>query len=95
MFYEKIIDTEILIYAFNKDNFLKDGKRVVILECGHYAYTNSIHGIHCLRCKEMYDRSIIDGSEDYDAFKKGLKKDNMVWENDLCRIFNETTDAER
>jgi hypothetical protein len=52
-------------------------------------YTRSIHRVRCPRCTEMLRRSLKDGSEDYEAFRKGDKRDQMIWDEDPCRILNE------
>lgn len=42
----------------------------------------------------MLRRSIADGSEDYEGFRAGRVRDEMIWKADPCRQFNESTDLE-
>ena len=74
---EKIVKVDELLLIFNAERMLRDRKRVVELACGHLAYT------------EMLRRSIEDGSEDYESYRKGLVRDLMVWPGDPCQRFNE------
>ena len=89
---EKIVRHDVIANAFNSERVLRERKFIVDLECGHKAFTGSIHKARCPRCTEMLRRSIADGSEDWDSFRKGLIRDQMIWRYDPCRIYNEPTD---
>ena len=91
---EVIGEHDVLANAFNKEKCLRDRKFFVDLACGHKAYTGALNKARCPRCTEMLRRSIIDGSEDYESYRKGLIRDQMIWHDDVCRIFNEPTDLE-
>lgn len=91
---ERIVRHDVLANAFNKEFVLAKHKFFVDLECGHKALTGALNKARCLRCTEMLRRSIADGSEDYESFRKGLTRDNMIWLDDPCRTFNEPTDPE-
>jgi hypothetical protein len=92
--FEKIVRHDVIASACNKDFVLKERKFFVVLACGHTALTGALNRARCLRCTEMLRRSIADGSEDYDSFRKGLIRDTMIWRNDPVRQFNEPTDLE-
>lgn len=64
--------------------FLKTGKRIVILECGHYALTRSLHRAACPRCGEM-----IRGGYDYDGFRRLGNPDTFDWPGDPLIALNE------
>lgn len=89
---EKIVRVDHLAAVFNAEKMLRDRKILVDLECGHKTYTGARYNAGCRRCREMLRRSLEDGSEDYDSFRKGLTEDRMVWREDPCRRFNEPTD---
>jgi hypothetical protein len=89
---EKIVERCPILGAFNADRNLRDGKFVMKLACGHHCYTRNINVSVCPRCTEMLRRSVTDGREDWDSFRKGLKTDTMEWPSDPCRQFNEQTD---
>ena len=89
---EKIVDRDVMAAAFNVDKMLRDRKFVVRLACGHRCYTRNLNRAVCPRCTEMLRRSIKDGREDWDNFRKGLKSDTMEWLDDPCRQFNEASD---
>lgn len=86
---EKIVKVDELLLIFNAERMLRDRKRVVELACGHLAYTGAVRQFICPRCTEMLRRSIEDGSEDYESYRKGLVRDLMVWPGDPCQRFNE------
>jgi hypothetical protein len=92
---ERIVTTDWLLTAFNRapDRILEDMDvldRIVDLACGHKLRTSSIKRAHCPRCQEMFRRSCEDGSEDWDSFRKGLKKDEMEWPADPMRLIHES-----
>lgn len=89
---EEIIRTDHLATIFNSEKMLRDGKFLVDLACGHKHYTRAQKKSVCPRCTEMLKRSIKDGKEDYESFRKGLRQDTMVWLKDPCRRYNESTD---
>jgi hypothetical protein len=91
---ERIVGRDALLAAFNLELVLKRRRFFVDLGCGHKALTGALSKVRCPRCMEMLRRSIADGSEDYDVFRKGLIRDRMVWRDDPCRAFNEPTDLE-
>lgn len=86
---EKIVARNPLITMFNADRMLRTRKFIVDLACGHKIYTPNRNTAVCPRCSEMLRRSIADGKEDYDSFRKGLRGDTMSWPADPCRQFNE------
>lgn len=57
--------------------FLKTGKRLVALECGHYTITRALNRAKCRRCGEM-----IRAGWDYDAFRNHNAPDTFSWIND-------------
>lgn len=85
--YERIIETDILLTIANRRENPLD--RIVDLACGHKANTTNMKRARCARCEEMLRRSIADGSEDYDSFRKGLIQDQMEWEADPLRPVHE------
>jgi hypothetical protein len=87
---EKITGRNPMITMYNAERFVAAGKFVVDLECGHKVYTRNQNRSVCPRCTEMLRRSIKDGSEDYESFRKGLVRDMMEWPGDPCRVFNES-----
>lgn len=89
---ERVVRVDHLAAAFNAERMLKDGKFLVDLACGHKAYTSALNKTRCPRCTEMLRRSIADGLEDYESYRKGLTQDHMIWRGDPCRQFNEPTD---
>lgn len=66
------------------DLFLKAGKRLVALECGHYAITRALSRAKCRRCGEM-----IRAGWDYDAFRNHSAPDTFSWANDPLRELHE------
>lgn len=91
MHMERIVRTDIIATAFNR-NRLKGMARIVDLACSHKAVTSAFNRCICLRCKEMFRRSIADGSEDWDSFRHAGKPDQMAWKDDPVRGLNERTD---
>lgn len=89
---ERIVEIDHMAAIFNSARMLRDRKFIVILGCGHKVYTRAQNRTVCPRCTEMLRRSIEDGQEDYDSFRKGLTQDRMVWRDDPLRQFNEPTD---
>jgi hypothetical protein len=90
---ERIKETDYLATAFNRDRLgTSMSRRIVVLECGHRAITRNAGSMICPRCTEMLRRSIETGEEDYETFRRGNMKDEMVWPSDPCRVFNEPTD---
>jgi hypothetical protein len=89
---EKIVETDMLATAFNRDRGLGAIRRIVILECGHRVVTRNRKSAPCARCDEMLRRSIDTGEEDYDAFRHHGAQDLMAWEADPLRVFNEPHD---
>lgn len=88
---EGITCTDLIATAFNRHR-LKGRTRVVRLECGHAAITAAFGRCICLRCVEMFKRSVADGSEDWDAFRHMGGLDDMAWKGDPCRVLNEPHD---
>jgi hypothetical protein len=86
---ERIVRIDVLAMLDNPHLNILTG-RIVDLACGHKHLTKASNKARCPRCHEMLRRSIKDGSEDYDSFRKGLVRDDMVWEADPLRIFHET-----
>ena len=64
--------------------FLKTGKRIVILECGHYALTRSLRRAACPRCGEM-----LRSGYDYDGFRRLGNLDAFDWPGDPLVALNE------
>lgn len=89
---EKIVRRDHIATAFNYERMARQRKFLVDLACGHKAYTAAIKRARCPRCTEMLRRSLIDGRENYAAFRDGEVRDGMVWHADPCRQFNEKTD---
>jgi hypothetical protein len=86
---EQIVRIDVLAMVVNKHiDIFKDG-RIVDLACGHKLLTKALNQARCPRCCEMLRRSIADGSEDWNSFRKGLVRDDMAWEGDILRIYNE------
>jgi hypothetical protein len=75
--------------AFNK-NLALLGQRVVDLACGHKALTKNRKKMICPRCTEMLRRSLATGKEDYESFRNGIVRDQMVWEDDPLRFLHES-----
>lgn len=90
---EEITRHDHIATAFNAEQMLRDGKFIKVLACGHNVYTAAQYRAICPRCTEMLRRSLRDGSEDYNAYRKGNKRDLMVWKEDPMRMLNEQTDA--
>lgn len=89
---EKVVRIDILLMALNKD-VVDKGWVFYDLECGHKAKSKGYkRRMVCIRCTEILRRSIKDGSEDYESFRKGIVQDKMVWKDDPMRQFNEPTD---
>lgn len=65
--------------------FLKTGKRIVLLECGHYALSKSLYRAACARCGEM-----IRSGYDYDGFRRLGMQDDFHWPNDPLATLNES-----
>ena len=88
---ERISGIDLLAMVVNQHliDDLLTRRRIVDLACGHKLLTKALKQARCPRCCEMLNRSIQDGSEDYDSFRKGLKRDDMIWEDDMLRIFHE------
>jgi hypothetical protein len=87
---EKITSTAVLETAYNRKKLGPDMcRRIVNLACGHMAITRNQRVARCARCEEMLRRSVADGREDYDSFRKGKIRDTMEWPDDPCRTFNE------
>lgn len=89
---EKIVDREPMIAMHNAEKFLREGKFVVKLACGHLIYTRNRESAVCLRCSEMLRRSIYCSGgemEDWESFRRGVTRDTMRWKDDPCRVFNE------
>jgi hypothetical protein len=87
---ERIVGTDFLAMINSQHLSILTHGRVVDLACGHKLLTKLRKQARCPRCHEMLIRSIKDGSEDYDSFRKGLVRDDMIWEADTMRIFHET-----
>ena len=87
--FERIVETDLLAMMANPQiNPIRDG-RIVSLACGHKLLTKALRKARCPRCLEMLQRSITDGSEDYDAFRNHGKRDRMVWPDDPFRMLHE------
>lgn len=91
---EEIVRYDVIAAAFNAERMLRDRKFLVDLACGHKCYTQRLNRTRCPRCTEMLRRSIADGSEDYEGYRAGRVRDEMIWKADPCRQFNERTDLE-
>ncbi|HEP6431523.1 TPA: hypothetical protein VDB83_005855 [Burkholderia cenocepacia] len=65
-------------------DFLKTGKRIVVLECGHYVLSKSLHRAACPRCGEM-----IRSGYDYDGFRRLGMPDEFHWPEDPLLVVNE------
>ncbi len=63
---------------------LKSGKRVVRLECGHFALTRARNRTACCRCGEM-----IRSGYDYVAFRINGYPDDFHWPGDPLYGLNE------
>lgn len=66
------------------EHFLKTGKRIVALECGHYVLSRSLHSAACKRCGEM-----IRSGYDHDGFRRLGMPDEFHWPNDPLVELNE------
>jgi hypothetical protein len=82
---EKIVRTDVLSLVLNQEPFLRTGKRIVDLACGHKTLTGAANRAACPRCREMLVRSLNGGGEDYDGFRHGNSPDRMVWPADPLR----------
>lgn len=89
---ERVVSADFFLMAFNAERALSEGKRFVNLACGHKAYTGAFTRCICLRCTEMFRRSLDGRGEDYIGFRAGIVRDEMAWSDDPCRPFNEPTD---
>jgi hypothetical protein len=61
--------------------------RLVLLTCGHFAVTKSLHRSKCRRCGEM-----IRAGYDYDAFRNLGSGDAFSWPDDPLRLLHEKSD---
>lgn len=86
---EPIIETEPMLLLVNFEKFISTGKRVVRLACGHLHLTKNKKSSVCPRCTEMLRRSVKDGSEDHESFRRGSVIDRMDWCVDPCIILNQ------
>ena len=87
---EQIVTTDYLLTSFNMDVLnVRKLDRIVDLACGHKARTSAVKRARCTRCEEMLRRSMENGSEDYDSFRKGLIPDRMEWKEDPLRNLHE------
>lgn len=86
---ERIIRRDHLTAAFNAERMIRERKFIVDLACGHKTYTRNLNKAVCPRCTEMLKRSIENGREDWESFRKGIKRDTMEWPADPCRQFHE------
>lgn len=66
------------------DHFLKTGKRIVALECGHFVLTRALHRAACPRCGEM-----IRSGYDYESFRRKASPDEFNWPADPLMEINE------
>jgi len=66
------------------DAMVKHG-RLVVLTCGHFAVTKSLHRAKCKRCGEM-----IRAGYDYDAFRNLGATDSFSWPDDPLRPLHES-----
>lgn len=66
------------------EHFLKTGKRIVALQCGHYVLTRSLYRAACPRCGEM-----IRSGYDHDGFRRLGMPDRFHWPEDPLRELNE------
>lgn len=90
---ERIVETDHIATAFNREKLgASMSRRIVRLDCGHRAITRNAGAMVCPRCTEMLRRSVETGEEDFETFRKGSARDQMVWTADPCRVFNEPTD---
>lgn len=80
--------------VFNTDELLKRRRRFVDLACGHKALTSAAFKVVCTRSSEMLKRSIETGDEDYESFRRGAARDQMIWRDDPCRVFHEQHDLD-
>lgn len=69
--------------AGTADLMLKQG-RPVLLACGHFTITRSVHRAKCSRCGEM-----IRSGYDYEAFRNRGAEDVFSWPADPLRILHE------
>lgn len=66
------------------EHFLKTGKRIVALECGHYVLSRALHRAACPRCGEM-----IRSGYDHDGFRRLGQPDTFHWPADPLLELNE------
>lgn len=66
------------------EQFLKAGKRIVPLECGHYVLSSALHRAPCPRCGEM-----IRSGYDHDGFRRLGMPDKFHWPEDPLFELNE------
>lgn len=66
------------------EHFLKTGKRIARLECGHFTLTEALHRAKCRRCGEM-----IRSGYDYDGFRNHGLADTFVWPQDPFALVHE------
>lgn len=90
--FEAIERVELLAMANTTPDTLVKVGRPVVLACGHTVLTKARFRVKCPRCWQMMIRSLKDGSEDYDGFRRGLVRDEMEWLEDPMRSLNERTD---
>ena len=65
-------------------DYVRTGKRLVALACGHYTMTKALHRAACPRCGEM-----IRSGYDYDGFRRLGMRDQFSWPDDPLRVLNE------
>ncbi len=64
--------------------FLATGKRIVVLDCGHFVLTKALHRAGCPRCGEM-----IRSGYDHDGFRRLGMPDQFAWPDDPLGALNE------
>ncbi len=68
---ERIIRTDIIATAFNRERLLPRGERIVDLACGHFVVAKIVQNRkRCYLCQDMFDRGA-----DYDLFRHGAAND--------------------
>lgn len=70
--------------------FLKTGRRIAALECGHYVLFKALRRAGCPRCGEM-----IRSGYDYDGFRRLGVPDAFHWPDDPLLELNEGSHDDR
>ena len=65
-------------------HYIRSGRRLALLDCGHYKVTDALHRAECPRCGAM-----IRSGYDYHAFRALGQPDAFSWPDDPLRSLHE------